>query len=289
MNQLERNIINSYGTLGKQWLNTLAELMKQIEASYGLSNLKPVENLSYNYVLSGLQGSRPIMLKLGFDTTQLNQETIALNSFNGFGTISVLEANEGMLLLERAVPGMSLRRLFPEKDNEAIHIACKCLRRLHQAPIPHAHPFPNIKDWLMALDKDLGIPADHLQKARKLRDELLATAAPPVLLHGDLHHDNILKSGNHWVVIDPKGVIGEPAYEVAAFIRNPMPELLLHQNIDNIIQNRITECAKALKLSKQRIINWSYVQSVLAWAWALEDSHDDTYFRTLTELLNNHL
>lgn len=48
------------------------------------------------------------------------------------------------------------------------------------------------------------------------------------MLHVDLHHDNILQNGNEWLVIDPKGVVGEPAYEVAAFIHNPMPELLTH-------------------------------------------------------------
>jgi streptomycin 6-kinase len=38
-----------------------------VEATYELSNLKPVEALSYNYVLSGFQGSQPIILKLGLD------------------------------------------------------------------------------------------------------------------------------------------------------------------------------------------------------------------------------
>lgn len=289
MKQLEKDIINSYGKTRKQGLNNLAQLTNQIEANYGLSNLKSVENLSYNYVLSGLKGSQPIILKLGLDITQLNQEAIALDSFNGFGTVSVLEAQEGMLLLERAVPGISLRRLFPEKDNEAIDITSECLKRLHRAPIPHSHPLPNIKDWLIALDKDLRIPADYLHKARVLRDELIATSATSVLLHGDLHHDNIVQNGHDWVVIDPKGVIGEPAYEVAALIRNPIPELLQHPDLANIIQNRITKFASRLKLAKRLIIHWSYVQSVLAWSWALEDNHDETYFRTLTALFNNHL
>lgn len=145
-----------------------------------------------------------------------------------------------MLLLERADPGVSLRSYFPEKDNDAIQITCECLKRLHPAPIPSDHHFPYINDWLIALDKNLSIPADYLHKARKLRDELIATSATPALLHGDLHHDNILQNSNDWVVIDPKGVIGEPAYEVAAFIRNPIPVLLAHNNASSIIDNRIT-------------------------------------------------
>ena len=111
------------------------------------------------------------------------------------------------------------------------------------------------------------------------------------MLHGDLHHDNILQTANNWVVIDPKGVIGEPAYEVAAFIRNPIPELLNHADAPNIILNRITRFSEALKLSERRIIDWCFVQAVLAWVWALEDSCDTTYFEQLTKIfdkISNH-
>ena len=147
----------------------------------------------------------------------------------------LVRLSDGMLLLERADPGVSLKSYFPEKDNDAIQITCECLKRLHQAPILSDHRLPHIKDWLTALDKNPGIPTDYLHKAKKLRDELLKTTASHVLLHGDLHHDNILKNVNGWIVIDPKGVIGEPAYEVAAFIRNPIPELFV-----SLRQGRVT-------------------------------------------------
>ena len=109
---------------------------------------------------------------------------------------------------------------------------------------------------------------------------------PDVLLHGDLHHDNILQNGNDWLVIDPKGVIGEPEYEVTAFIRNPIPELLTHADAPNIILNRITHFAKILELSERRIIDWCFVQAVLAWIWALEDGCDASYFEQLTKVFN---
>lgn len=288
MKELEENIINLYAAKGKQWLTDLPQLVAHLEIAHGLSHLKPFKNLSYNYVLSGFQGLQPIVLKLGLDSNALKREALVLKAFAGFGTVSVLVENDGMLLLERAVSGVSLKSYFPENDNDAIHITGECLKQLHQAPIPSNHSLPHIKDWLVALDTDLDIPTDTLHKARGLRDELIATSAKPVLLHGDLHHDNILHNGNSWVVIDPKGVIGEPAYEIAAFIRNPMPELLEHPNASDIIDNRINQFAKTLKLSKKRIINWCYVQAVLAWVWALEYNCDETYFKKLTELFKRY-
>lgn len=284
MKELEKNIINLYGAQGKQWLTNLAKLTAQIRITYRLSNLKPIKNLSYNYVLSGFQDSRPIILKLGLDIDGLKRESLALKAFAGFGAVNVLIENNGMLLLEHAIPGVSLKTYFPEKDNDAIQITCECIKRLHQAPIPTDYDLPHVKNWLTVLDKNLNIPTDYLHKARKLRDELIVTSATPVLLHGDLHHDNILQNGNEWIVIDPKGVIGDPAYEIAAFIRNPIPELLTHNNPSSIIDNRIAQFAEILKLSKQRIISWCYVQAVLAWAWTLEDNGDETYFKKLTEL-----
>lgn len=257
----------------------------QIAIKHGLSNLKPVQKLSYNYVLSGLQGSQPVILKLGFDAAELKREALALKAFAGFGVIKVLMENDGVLLLERAVTGVSLKSYFPEKDNDAIHITSECLKRLHQAPIAGDHHFPHVKDWLVALDNDMGIPTDYLHKARRLRDELIATSATPVLLHGDLHHDNILKNGHDWIVIDPKGAIGEPAYEVAAYIRNPIPELLAHKDVSGIIDYRITQFSIILKLSKQRIIDWCYVQAILAWVWALEDNGDETYFKKTNRII----
>jgi streptomycin 6-kinase len=190
----KQNIISIYGSVGKKWLKALPEIISKITKEYNLANLKPVNNLSYNYVLSGLQGPQPIILKLGLDIDGFKREAAALMAFSGFGVVEVLSANNGLLLLECAVPGVSLKSYFPENDDEAINITANVINRLHQVPIPSPHPFPHVKDWLAVLDSDLKIPAQPLQKARQLRDHLLKTAGPDVLLHGDLHHDNILQN-----------------------------------------------------------------------------------------------
>jgi streptomycin 6-kinase len=278
----KQNIISIYGIEGKQWLKALPEITSEIAKEYNLSNLKPINNLSYNYVLSGFQGSQPVILKLGLDVGGFKREAAALMALKNFGVVQVFSENAGLLLLECATPGVSLKSYFPANDNEAINITANVIKRLHKATIPSAYTFPHIKDWLTALDSELNIPAQTLQRAREVRDQLLKTAGSDVLLHGDLHHDNILQNSDDWVVIDPKGVIGDSAYEVAAFIRNPMPELLAYENAQKIIHNRITSFAELLELPSQRILDWCFVQAVLAWVWALEDGCDHTYFKNLT-------
>lgn len=286
MTNLEMNILNLYGNKGKQWLANLPSLVKQMETVYGLSSLKPVKNLSYNYVLSGFQGLQPIILKLGLDIKGLAREAYALKAFSGYGVVSLIAEEHGMLLLKRAISGESLKLYFPENDNDAIQIMCSCLKRLHQAPVPKVNSFSHIQDWLMVLDKSYPIRTHYLNKARQLRDNLLSTSAATVLLHGDLHHDNILQNSTNWIVIDPKGVLGEPTFEVAAFIRNPIPELLRLENTLPIINHRIISIAKILDLSASRIREWCFVQSVLAWIWALEDNCAVEDFKQLTYLFD---
>jgi len=286
MTTFHSNIINIYGDKGKAWIDELPRLVVAISSRLVLRDLKEVTNLTYNYVLSGFQADNLIILKLGLDHEALTREAFALKCFAGYGAVNVLAEDKGMQLLERAMPGTSLKSYFPNREHESVKIACGVIKKLHQANVPTTPNFSHIKDWLTALDKDWAIPDGYLQKARKLCDKLLKTAEPDVLLHGDLHHDNILQNGNDWLVIDPKGVIGEPTYEVAAFIRNPMPELLNHADAPNIIFNRITHFAKIMELPSQRIIDWCFVQALLAWIWSLEDGCDTSYFEQLTKIFD---
>lgn len=297
MSIFEKNIITIYKDKGEEWLVDLPKIVDEVSANWGLSELKPLNNLSYHYVLSGLKNDHPIILKLGLDLDGLKREATALSAFVGFGAVKVLAQQDGALLLERAVPGVSLKSYFPQRESEATQIACNVMKKLHQASVPGEALFPHIRDWLLALDKEWDIPAHHLEKARKLRDQLIATSAEQVLLHGDLHHDNILLqshpesvSRSHennlkrvphdpvWLVIDPKGVIGYPVNEVWAFIGNPTPKL----SLDTVL-NRVQLFSKRLNLNSQLIIDWCFVQSVLSWTWDLEDNQEPSSI-CLTEI-----
>ncbi len=269
MNPLQSNIINIYGEQGKAWLDALPQLVAATSSRLGLRDLKEVTNLTYNYVLSGFQGDNPVILKLGLDHDALTREAFALKCFAGYGAVHVLAEDNGILLLERVMPGISLKSYFPNQEHESIEIACKVMTKLHQASIPKHHNFPHITDWLTALDKDWAIPDAYLKKARKLRDQLLQTAKPDVFLHGDLHHDNILQNDETWVVIDPKGVVGSPINEVWAFVMD--------------IERDIPFIAQYFNFSTQDVFNWYFVHIILAVCWNLEDNIDASLFLKLAK------
>lgn len=268
MEILKHNIVKIYGKHGEDWLAGLPSRIEQLQHSWGLSELKPFPNLSYNYVLQGLQGTTPIILKLSPDADLMDKEAAALNAFKGFGTVSVLSRKEGILLLERAVPGNLLKNNLPKENR--IEIACKVIERLHQAPVASKEGFPAIEEWLAAVDKEWDLPKDHLERARKLKKKLIKKdSGRKVLLHGDLHQENILSNGNDWVVIDPKGVLGDPIHEVWACVENPAHDLRF--------------LATYFGYSLQDIVEWYYVRLILASCWQAEDDLDASRFLTLAQ------
>lgn len=194
-----------------------------------------------------------------------------------------------MIIMQRAVPGNTLKDHFPDNDIDATKILCAKLKELHKAPIPQSHNFYHLSDLFKTLDQKLDIPDEILTKAKHLRDDLLKSTTKEVLLHGDLHHDNILKNADNWLVIDPKGFIGDPAFELAAYLYNPFPELLQANNVIEIIKNRINICSAELGINAQRIADWLYAKSVLCWAWSLEDNLDDSYWKECLSILQSDI
>ena len=168
-----------------------------------------------------------------------------------------------MILLETCYPRKQRsKNIFLIKINKLRLFLCQCIQQLHTAKIPKQPHFFHLKELLTILDNDLAIPLDILSKARQMRDDLLMSTNRAVLLHGDLHHENILKNGESWLVIDPKGFIGDRVFEVCAFIHNPSPALLEQASPIKIINDRIQACADLLGFPKQRIQDWLYVKSV---------------------------
>jgi|JI9StandDraft_1071089.scaffolds.fasta_scaffold01529_11 streptomycin 6-kinase len=268
METLKNNIVKIYGKRGEGWLSELPRRIEQLQRSWGLSELKPFPNLSYSYVLAGLQSKVPVILKLSPDANLIDKEAMALNAFEGFGAVSVLDREEGVLLLEQAVPGGLLKNSLPIERR--IEIACKVIDKLHQAPIPPKEGFPSIEEWLAAVDKEWDLPKDHLKRARKLKNELInKDSGRKVLLHGDLHQENILSNGNDWVVIDPKGVIGAPIHEIWACVEDPNHDLkFLATNFGYPFQD---------------VVEWYYVRLILASCWQAEDGLDASRFLTLAQ------
>ncbi len=105
---------------------------------------------------------------------------------------------------------------------------------------------------------------------------------------------NILKDdARGWLVIDPKGVTGELAYETAAILHNPIPHFEMIADT-KIMEARVRIFSDRLKISAERILGWCFAKNVLGHLWTVEDRHDDSKFprslrvaQTALDLLGN--
>jgi len=96
--------------------------------------------------------------------------------------------------------------------------------------------------------------------------------AESVLLHGDLHQDNILSAEREpWLAVDPKGVIGEPVFETGALLRNFWPDILSIPNPKSLMARRIDQLSAELGFDRERIYDWGFSQAVLSVLWSIED------------------
>lgn len=266
-----------YGENGVAWLNNLPALIAECEQRWSLTVQAPVAGLSYNFVAPATRADRtPIMLKLGVPNKEINSEIEALRLYDGRGICRLIDsdAERGILLLERLQPGEMLSTV--EDDEAATLIAARVMRKLWQ-PVPAEHPFPTVATWAKGLTelraKFNGSTGPFntklVEQAETLYTELLASSAEPVLLHGDLHHFNILTAEREpWLAIDPKGVVGEPAYEIGALLRNHKPELVQDRRVQ---ARRIDLLASELGLDRQRILGWAVAQAVLSAWWSYGD------------------
>jgi streptomycin 6-kinase len=292
--RFRQHIRQVHGQEGADWLDELPRLLKTLSQSWEITIAEPFRNLSYNYVAPAiLRDGTQAVLKVGLTDDGLLRELLALEAAQGPGYVRLLRSDrdKGAMLLERLDPGRPLLEL--DDDEEATRIAATVMKRIWRPP-PEGHSFPRVEDWASGLSRlraefngGTGPFPQHLvEQAESLFSELLSTMAEPVLLHGDLHHDNILSAQREpWLAIDPKGVVGEPAYEVGSLMRNPMPRILEMKPAQ--LERRLDILSEELGFDRRRLRDWSFAQAVLSAWWGYEDHGPDRvqYWLPYAELL----
>lgn len=292
---LRATIERVHGERGLEWLETFPDLICECRERWSLDIDRPFDNLSYNLVLPAtMPGDRQVVLKLGVPCPELTAEAAALDLFQGVGAVHLLahDANRGILLIERAMPGTPIYKLQSEPDTT--RTAATLMRGLWQSP-PANHAFPSLLIWFKAFarlrNKFAGgsgpFPAGLIEKAERTFSALNASTERDVILHGDLHHANILFSKRRgWLVIDPKGICGDPGYEVGPFMLNQLPKGRSDAATLEIFKQRLAIFSEELSISGKRLAQWSFCHAVLSALWDFEESADWRPTIKLAEMLS---
>jgi len=180
----------------------------------------------------------------------------------------VLTQDGNALLLERALGGASLVEMaHGGRDDEASRILCGVAARLH-APRPTSPPaLVPLPIWFQELESAAAAHGGLLVEAAAAARVLLADPHEVCVLHGDIHHANILDFGvRGWLAIDPKGLLGERGFDFANIFCNPDGPIA---TAPGRLKRQIDVVASAAALEHRRLLKWVLAYAGLSAAWSL--------------------
>jgi streptomycin 6-kinase len=288
---------------GHAFLRALPDLIAEASKRWGVTDVRPVPMLSYNFVAFAKRAQREVVLKMGVPNPEMKSEIAALQLFNGEGACKLLEYDEEKcwMLLERLTPGEMLITL--KDDEEATRIAAEVMKKIWRSmessglPLEEQDPAPQkfilLSEWFNGLKR---LRAAYNGGTGPLNSKLVERVEAsvqgffvenhqPVLMHGDFHHYNILSSERGWLIIDPKGVIGPAGYEVGPLLLNPWGELINRSDVQKITKRRIDILHEHLGFERERIHAWGLAHAVLSSWWSIEDNTGWEYAAAFAEMI----
>lgn len=258
-----------------------------------LSQLEELAETHTSTVYLARRDGQTVVLKLLKDHAEEERRgVLALKHWDGQGAIVPLAFDDGAQLLEYA-PGPDLvGHVQRGDDRQATHIISGVLNALHSHPVDQDLPLPSLHRWFRTLflqaETDTDPYAALFKRAAHIAEKLLASPQNEVVLHGDIHHENVRHSPRGWLAIDPKGIIGERTYDCANTLCNPPNALDIVLNQDRILANaRIL--ADAIDTDLQRVLHFTFAYACLSASWTLEDGGDASATLEIARLILPHL
>jgi streptomycin 6-kinase len=190
--------------------------------------------------------------------------------WKGDGAAPILRYDDTAILMERATGSHSLAEMAKTGyDDEASRVICSVVARLHAHQAPYPKGLVPLDIWFKSLYPAAAGHGGIFVPCSQITNMLLDKPMDQVVLHGDIHHGNILDFGaKGWLAIDPKGLLGEQGFDYANLFCNPdiatatAPRRLLRQ-VDII--------SKEAGMEHKRLLQWIVAWSGLSAAWAMED------------------
>ena len=225
----------------------------------------------------------PAMLKIA-SAPEEERGASLMSWWQGRGAARVFAYEGRALLLERATGEKRLAHMARQgQDDAASRIICEVAATLHEsrsAEVPST--LVPLARWFEELDAASVQRGGLFVHAAATARQLLAEPREIVVLHGDLHHGNVLDAGTRgWLAIDPKGLWGERGFDFANIFCNPDAEIA---TAARRLARQIAVVAEAANLERARLVKWVFAYAGLSAAWSLDDGTDPTIALAIAEL-----
>lgn len=230
----------------------------------------------------------------GDDMRNEGPGVVFLQNCNGQGAAKIFQIGKNAFLMEY-LDGLTLGELTRQgEDQQAAKKLVETANQLQKVQFDQNYRWPKLEDWvegLMELERGASWTDEnwrHIEMSRHLAKELTSTQKDLCVLHGDLHHDNIIKGARGYCAIDAKGVIGEKAYELANAVCNPVGAEELMVSRDRI-EFLLTLWCEEFSLERARFLKWIIAQRGMSISWSgNEIASDHVSFQMLEILIDLH-
>lgn len=295
--KLSSTLINNIGAVhgdsGRRWLSSLPALLAELRNAWELGPLTPFENLTYSWVARTRLRHVDAVLKV---TPPCDRATREIAWYQHQPAVSPRllrsDTQKGALLITRLRPGTPMQAwVHQQRDDEATEGIARVIMGLSESPIRDASGFRHVSQFRTDLQRLGGaVPRALSEKALALLTELATPSSEDCLLHGDLHHGNVLRSGQTEKAIDPHGYVGPVAFEVGAMMRNPDDGFPRERTLSETLRRRLSVLTNALPFSRFEVSAWSFLCTLISASWAFTD-HGELPKRHLeiATQLSNHL
>lgn len=265
---------------GAEFYNKLINDLEKYADLWKLSELEQIDYYSVNCIFKCISARYGLcILKIGNPSRETRTEYRMLQEYNGTRFCKAYEADiaNGVLLIEQITPGVLLRA---EPDlSKRLDLFCDVFRGLHIKPANNG-AYPTYMSWVSRITEYMRNKEKHellyqkMIKAEQICRLLCEKYTSEMLLHGDLHHDNILLDvENRYRIIDPKGVIGDIVFDIPRFILNEFDDIL-----DDSFYNKFTQITRTLSLKlnvpEYDIRQLTYVEMCMANCWNVESREE---------------
>jgi streptomycin 6-kinase len=215
----------------------------------------------------------PAVMKVSFPHPGNVHEPDAFEAWHGRGAVLLYARDDERfaMLLER-VHTSTLAEV--EDGDEVVSVAGRINRRL---AVPAPPDLPRLREQTDAWEQQLRTDAEEFGDAlsRRTVDAAVATVRevgreqPDLLIHGDLHGRNILRAEREpWLAVDPKGYVGDPAYDSGALLKSRGLGILEADDQGKAVHRILDVFAEAAEVDRERVRRWAQFHAVQAAFWA---------------------
>lgn len=269
--------VAALGKVGARWLAELPALVEQIEQDWQIKVGQTLHGGSEAFValVTTAEGEKAV-LKVSIPSTEVSiipdRESLVLRLGAGYGYAHLLryDTNRRALLLEALGPKLEDLNF---SSRAQLEIICATLQK-SWVRVPPETPLPDgveAGNWhhnfMTTLWQKLNRPGSEAVFETGLRfSENRARAYDPstaVLVHGDAHSNNVLQvpgESTRFKLIDPDGVIAEPACDLGVLMREWPDELLV--NPVKVGRERCELLAELTGVDPNAIWEWGFIQVV---------------------------